>query len=129
MKTRRAISINNSLVHGICNYSCRLCSINTAGYDGPTEFQSYTVTRTLIQRVIESAESGIHIRYIANSGDGEPTLHPEFTERIRMFGDILREWNSSAVPPPEVSVVTNGSRLNSPGIMDTFLENRISLII
>ncbi len=129
MKTHRAISINNSLVHGICNYSCRLCSINTASYDGPREFQSYTVTKTLIQRVLQSAESGIYVRYIANSGDGEPTLHPEFNERISMFGEMLSEWNVSAVPPPEVSVVTNGSRLNIPSIMDTFLENGISLII
>ncbi len=129
MKTNRAISINNSLVHGICNYSCRLCSINTDSYDGPREFQSYTVTKTLIQRVLQSAESGIHVRYIANSGDGEPTLHPEFNERIRMFGEMLSEWSVSAIPPPEVSVVTNGSRLDKPGIMDTFLENGISLII
>ncbi|NOQ22478.1 MAG: hypothetical protein GQ565_07495 [Candidatus Aegiribacteria sp.] len=129
MKTQRAISINNSLAHGICNYSCRLCGINTASYDGPREFQSYIVTKTLIQRVLESAESGTHVRYIANSGDGEPTLHPEFNDRIRMFGEMLSEWSVSAVPPPEVSVVTNGSRLNIPGIMDTFLENSISLII
>ena len=129
MKTRRPISINNSLVHGICNYSCRLCGINKAGYSGPREFQPYIVTKTLIQRVVKSAESGIHVRYIANSGDGEATLHPEFVQRMRMFGDMLREWDISAVPPPEVSVVTNGLRLNAPGIMDPFLFNNISLII
>ncbi len=129
MKTRRPISINNSLAHGICNYSCRLCGINKNGYVGPREFQPYIVTKTLIQRVLKSAESGIHVRYIANSGDGEVTLHPEFDQRMRMFGDMLREWNISAVPPPEVSVVTNGLRLNIPGIMDPFLFNNISLII
>lgn len=129
MKTHRAISINNCLVHGICNYSCRLCGINKASYDGPREYQSYIVTKTLIQCVLKSAESGIHVRYIANSGDGEPTLHPEFSNRIRMFGEMLREWNTASVPRPEVSVVTNGSRLNMPGVMDTFLENNVSLII
>jgi sulfatase maturation enzyme AslB (radical SAM superfamily) len=130
MKTRRPISINNSLVHGICNYSCRLCGINKTGYNGPREFQPFIVTKTLIQRVLKSAESGIHVRYIANSGDGEATLHPEFKSRIEMFGDMLREWDISAVPPPEVSVVTNGLRLNNvPGIMDSFISNKISLII
>ncbi|MCK5064287.1 MAG: hypothetical protein KAQ97_03335, partial [Candidatus Fermentibacteraceae bacterium] len=129
MKTRRPISINNSLVHGICNYSCRLCGINKDFYNGPREFQSYIVTRTLIQRVLKAAESGIHVRYIANSGDGEATLHPEFNHRMRMFGEMLGEWNISGVPEPEVSVVTNGSRLNTPGIIDPFLENSISLII
>ncbi|MCK5116165.1 MAG: hypothetical protein KAR44_06165 [Candidatus Aegiribacteria sp.] len=129
MKSHRAISINNSLVHGICNYSCRLCGINKASYDGPREFQSFIVTESLIQRIYESAESGINVRYLANSGDGEPTLHPEFNDRISMFGAMLRKWNISAVPPPEVSVVTNGSRLHMPGIMEAFLENDISLII
>ncbi len=129
MRTRRPISINNSLAHGICNYSCRLCGINETGYSGPREFQSHIVTKTLIQRVLESAESGTYVRYIANSGDGEPTLHPEFDQRMRMFGKMLREWNISAIPPPEVSVVTNGLRLNIPGIMESFLENGISLII
>ncbi len=129
MKTRRPISINNSLAHGICNYSCRLCGINETSYNGPKEFQPDIVTKALIQRVLESAECGIHVRYIANSGDGEPTLHPLFNNRMRMFGDMLREWNISAVPPPEVSVVTNGLRLNIPGIMEPFLENSISLII
>lgn len=129
MKTRRPISINNSLVHGICNYSCRLCGINETGYSGPREFQPYIVTKTLIQRVLKAAESGTYVRYIANSGDGEATLHPLFNHRMEMFGDMLRGWNISAVPPPEVSVVTNGLRLNAPGIMDSFLCNDISLII
>ena len=129
MKTRLRISINNRLAQGICNYSCRLCGINEASYNGPREFQSHIVTKTVIQRVLKSAESGIYVRYIANSGDGEPTLHPEFDQRMRMFGKMLREWNISSVPPPEVSVVTNGLRLNMPGIMESFLENDISLII
>ncbi len=129
MKTHRAISINNSLVHGICNYSCRLCSINKATYNGPKEYQPFEVTKTLIRRIRESARSGAYIRYITNSGDGEPTLHPEFRSRIGMFGTMLREWDFPGIPSSEVSVVTNGSRLHLPGIEDSFTENRITLII
>lgn len=129
MRTRRPISINNSLVHGICNYSCRLCGINKANYRGPKEFQPYVVTRTLIERILEAARSGIYVRYVANSGDGEATLHPEFADRLRMFGEMLREWDASIVPPPEISVVTNGSSLNKPEILAPFIDNCISLII
>ena len=129
VKTHRAISINNSLVHGICNYSCRLCSINKATYNGPKEYQPFEVTKTLIRRIRESARSGVYIRYITNSGDGEPTLHPEFRSRIGMFGSMLREWDFPGIPSPEVSIVTNGSRLHLPGIEDSFTENTITLII
>ncbi len=128
MKTQRPISINNSLVHGICNYSCRLCGINKPGYSGPTDFQSHEVTFALVQRVMEAAQSGSYVRYIANSGDGEPSLHPEFTTRMSMFGRMLREWDAP-VPPPEISVVTNGSMLGDELRMAPIVDNGISLII
>jgi wyosine [tRNA(Phe)-imidazoG37] synthetase (radical SAM superfamily) len=129
MRTRRPISINNSLVHGICNYSCKLCGVNKANYKGPREYQPYIVTGTLIKRILKAADSGIYVRYVANSGDGEATLHPEFADRLRMFGDMLREWNSSIVPPPEISVVTNGSLLYKPETLVPFANNTVSLIV
>ena len=129
MKTQRPLSINNSLVHGICNYNCRLCGIKKADYDGPREFQPYVVTKTLIQRILEAAQSGNYVRYVANAGDGEPTLHPEFNDRMRMFGRMLRKWQVTDIPPPEVSVVTNGSRLTRPGIMKSLLKTNLTLII
>jgi len=128
MLTRRPISINNSLVHGICNYSCRLCGVNKTNYRGPKEFQSAIVTKTLIKRILEAAGSGIYVRYVAISGDGEATLHPEFAYRLRMFGDMLRKWDLS-VPPPEISVVTNGSSLYRPEVLAPFKDNSVSLII
>jgi hypothetical protein len=128
MRTHRPLSINNSLVHGICNYSCRLCAVNKASYCGPKAFQPRAVTERLIERVKAAATEGVHVRYIANAGDGEPTLHPEFCARMAMFGRMLREW-SAPVPAPEVSVVTNGARLLLPGILETIAENRLTLIV
>jgi len=128
MRTRRPISLNNSLVHGICNYSCRLCGINKPGYSGPADFQSHEVTFALVQRVMEAAQSGTYVRYLANSGDGEPSLHPEFSTRMKMFGRMLKEWDAP-VPPPEISVVTNGSMLGDQLKMAPIVDNGISLII
>jgi hypothetical protein len=129
MRSRRALSINNSLVHGICNYSCRLCSINKPGYSGPREFQSFHITRALVDRIEEAAESGIRIRYVTNSGDGEPTLHPEFRSRMDMFGRMLREWSIEAEAAPEVSLVTNGSTLHRKYITDAIIDNPITVIV
>ncbi len=128
MKTRRPISINNSLAHGICNYSCRLCSVNKPEYRGPKSFQSKEITESLISRIQEAADAGIHVRYVANAGDGEPTLHPEFGERMAMFGAMLKHW-SAPVEAPEVSVVTNGARLMKPGVLNAIADNGLSLIV
>jgi hypothetical protein len=128
MRTRRPLAINNSLAHGICNYSCRLCAVNKPGYCGPKAFQPRAVTERLIARVEEAAAAGIRVRYIANAGDGEPTLHPEFPERMDLFGRMLRGW-SAPVTAPEVSVVTNGLRLLAPGVLEALARNRLTLVV
>ncbi|HOX06003.1 MAG TPA: radical SAM protein [Planctomycetota bacterium] len=128
MRTRRPLSLNNSLVHGICNCNCQTCGVNKAGYKGPREYQPREVTGRLIARVEQAAAAGVRVRYIANSGDGEPTLHPEFRERMDMFGAMLRNW-AAPVPAPEVSVVTNGQRLLVPGVLEAVAGNRLTLIV
>ncbi len=129
MRSRRPLSINNSLVHGICNYNCRTCGVNKAAYRGPREFQPREVTARLIRRVEEAARAGIRVRYLANSGDGEPTLHPEFAGRMAMFGRMLDEWNAPGVGAPEVGVVTNGLRLLEPGVLEAVADNGLTLLV
>ncbi len=129
MKTRRALSINNSLVHGICNCSCLTCSVNKPGFRGMRAFQPEEVTRKIKERVEEAGRQGVYVRYIANSGDGEPTLHPEFAGRMRLFGELRKSWDHPVFPPPEVSVVTNGHRLHESHFFELLEENRIALKI
>jgi hypothetical protein len=128
-RSLRPLTINNSLVHGICNYSCQTCGVNKPSYSGPREYQPRRVTRRLIERVEEAARAGIRVRYIANSGDGEPTLHPEFCERMAMFGNMIRSWDVPGMPVPEVGVVTNGLRLTAPGVLDAVADNGLTLLV
>lgn len=129
MKTKRPISINNSLVHGICNCNCITCGVNKSTYNGPKEYQPETITMKIIDRVEEAALSGIYINNIDNSGDGEPTLHPRFTERMDMFGELKNHWKLKKIKAPKISVVTNGLNLNKPGIIESIIKNRINLKI
>jgi hypothetical protein len=129
MRSRRPLSLNNSLVHGICNYNCQTCGVNKGSYKGPREFQPLEVTKKLIARVEEAARSGIRVRYIANSGDGEPTLHPEFRQRMNLFGRMIREWDVPGVSVPEVGVVTNGLRLAEPGVLEAVADNGLMLLV
>lgn len=129
MKTRRPLSINNSLAHGICNYRCRLCAVPRPGFSGPKEFQPREVTQALVDRIREAARAGITIRYVTQAGDGEPTLHPEFLERIRMFGTLVRTWDIPEIPAPEIAVVTNGARLLEPGLLETLCAEGFTLVV
>ncbi|MBT3185531.1 MAG: radical SAM protein [Nitrospina sp.] len=128
MRSKRPLSINNSLCHGICNYNCVKCGVNKKTYHGPKEFQSARVTAQLIRRIKEAAHEGVAFRIIANSGDGEPTMHPEFAERMDMFGNMVREWDAP-VPVPELSIVTNGSKLNDARVIDALVRNPITVNI
>lgn len=129
MKTKRAISINNSLVHGICNCNCIICGVNKKTYIGPREYQSENITKKIVERVLEANDKNIYVRYIANSGDGEPTLHPEFDNVMNIFGDMKKQWNEEKSPPPEIAVVTNGLLLLEKRIFPSLVRNGISLKI
>lgn len=128
MRARRPISVNNSLCHGICNYNCKLCGVNKASYRGPREFQPREVTEKLIQRISDAARAGVEFRIITNSGDGEPTLHPEFGTRLDMFGRMIRDWDAP-VPAPELTLVTNASNLLKKEVTDALVRNPVTVNI
>lgn len=129
MNTKRPINMNISLVHGICNMNCKTCGVNKPSFKGPKAYQHAEVTRKITERIREAAGDGIYIRYIAISGDGEPTLHPEFEKRMNTFGNLLKNWNSKKILPPEIAVVSNGLNLTQKNILANIANNDISLKI
>lgn len=129
MKTKRPISINNSLVHGICNCNCITCGVNKANYRGPKQYQSEAITKKIIERIREAASKNIYIKNLDNSGDGEPTLHPEFSKIMDLYGEMKSNWKSKSVPPPSISVVTNGQFLNKSEVVDALIRNNIKVKI
>jgi hypothetical protein len=82
----------------------------------------------LIEQVQEAACHGVVIRFVHNAGAGEPTLHPEFRERMEMFGHMVRDWKA-LVPPPEIAIVTNGSNLLKQDVIAALRENPIDIYI
>lgn len=127
VRTRRAITINNSFVHGLCNCSCITCNINKPTYKGPKAYQTRELVEKIVERVLEAADQGLFIRAIGNSGDGEPTMHPEFSEMMSIFGNIKRRWNYPGHPAPDICIVTNGHYLARPDIVKALVDNEISV--
>ncbi|GBK65293.1 hypothetical protein PbDSM24746_52970 [Paenibacillus macerans] len=127
MLTTRPLYVNNSLSTGICNYNCILCGINKPNYNGPKKFQDEETTNLLISRILQAAAKGVKFRLIANSGSGEPTLHPHFDEKMNEFGNMLENWPSNNELTPEISIVTNGSRLLETRIVEALINNPITV--
>lgn len=126
MKTKRKLSINNSLVHGICNFNCVTCGINKSSYKGPKRYQPISVLKKILDRIIEANDEGLEIRHFDNSGDGEPTLHPKFEEMMNMIGRFQNKWKKGR--PPVCSVVTNAFNLNEDKI-NILEKNNVALKI
>lgn len=129
MRSKRPIVINNCLVHGICNFNCITCTVNKPYYKGPREYQNPDLFKTILKRIEEAAKENIRISYLALSGDGEPTLHPEFKQIIELASEFQRGWNIRNIPVPEIAVVTNGRALKEKNILTILAGKQIGLKI
>lgn len=104
----------------ICTFDCLYCE---AGFNaqgtGTTGFPPREkVARDLEAKLAEMKEAGSPLDVITFSGNGEPTVHPEFPEII---GDTLR-IRDKYYPEAKVSVLSNSTRLGRPEVHKALLE-------
>lgn len=126
MKTKRRILINDSLVHGICNFNCITCAVNKSFYSGPKEFQSIETVKQIVTRIKEARSNKIFVKNLDISGDGEPLLHPQFDQVMKLFSDINQNINGDSTFPV-ITVVTNGYNLGHEKIKKSLIDNQINL--
>lgn len=109
----------------ICSFDCLYCE---AGFNaqgpGTTGFPSRgRVARLLESRLKNMSEAGEPLDVITFSGNGEPTLHPEFAGVI---DDTLR-IRDRYYPSARVSVLSNSTRLDRPEVCEALrkVDNNI----
>ena len=109
----------------ICSFDCLYCeagfNAQGAGKDGvPTR---ETVKRQLKRKLEEMKEQGQTLDVITFSGNGEPTLHPEFKKVVE---DVLR-LRSQYFPNAKVSVLSNSTMAGKPAVADALrkVDNNI----
>ncbi len=101
--------------HKICNYNCIYCE---CGWNHPDEEELRSLpTPEQIETALESRLQALSaenrpIHSVTFSGNGEPTLHPQF-EAIMAIVCRLRDRYTPHTP---VSVISNASRLGLPDI-------------
>ena len=110
-----SLGVNLSPVDGkTCTFDCLYCE---AGFNaqGPGKAglpARAEVARQLDARLRQMKEAGQRLDVITFSGNGEPTLHPDFAGII----DDTLALRDRDYPEAKVSVLTNSTRIFTPGV-------------
>lgn len=109
----------------VCTFDCVYCE---AGYNaqgtGTTGLPTTgRVRHDLDQKLREMKENGENLDVITFSGNGEPTLHPQFEEVV----NIVNELRDKYFPEAKTSVLTNSTRIFEPKVAEALrlVDNNI----
>ncbi len=98
----------------VCSFDCIYCE---AGYNSQGAGKAGLPSRAKVSGDLEAKLSGMHSKgepldVITFSGNGEPTLHPEFAGII----DDTLALRDKYYPEAKVSVLTNSTRIFDPDV-------------
>jgi len=111
-----SLGINVLPAHGkICNFDCIYCEcgLNADGRGDVSLPSASQLERTLEGYMARLVAEGTRVDSVTFSGDGEPTLNPEFPRMV----EIAVGARDRFLPGAKVSVLTNGTRLGCPEIL------------
>jgi len=111
---------------GLCNFACVYCQILAEGVAPRTRnpFVPMNSLEAELRQLLRSASSGTLfeqsafaavpmekriLKDIAFSGDGEPTLSPQFEETVRLVANLRKELCEESV---KIVLITNASTLH-----------------
>lgn len=100
----------------ICNFDCIYCECgwNRDGRGDSRLPSVKEVEAALAAKLRACREAGAGIDSITFSGDGEPTLNPEFPQIIDVTIRLRNEW----YPEAKISVLSNATRLFDDGVFE-----------
>ena len=100
----------------ICNFDCIYCECgwNSDGREDTVLPTAARVREALEKKLREVVAEGIAIDSITFSGDGEPTLNPEFPQIV----DDTLALRDKYIPKAKVSVLSNATRVHIPEIFN-----------
>ncbi|MCH5229241.1 MAG: radical SAM protein [Muribaculaceae bacterium] len=121
-----SLGINLSPNDGkVCSFDCVYCE---AGYNsqgkGTTGFPAREKVKYLLEEKLgKMKDAGENLDVITFSGNGEPTLHPEFPGIV----DDVIELRNQFFPDAKVSVLTNSTKIFTPEVAEALkkVDNNI----
>ena len=99
----------------LCNFDCIYCECgwNADGRVAERLPSAEELRLALKEKLAACRAEGTPIDSITFSGDGEPTLHPEFPAIV----DITLALRDEYYPAAKVSVLSNATRLSDPAVL------------
>lgn len=116
-----SLGINLSPVDGkVCSFDCVYCE---AGYNSQGTGKSGLPPRDEVSRLLEAklkemSDAGAPLDVITFSGNGEPTMHPDFDGII----DDTLSLRDRYYPDAKVSVLCNSTRLDRKGVVNGLMK-------
>lgn len=104
----------------VCSFDCLYCEcgFNSDG-KGDNKLPTYEeFCLALENKLIEIKDKNERIDTITFSGNGEPTIHPEFSSIIKETMRLRRKY----FPLAKVSVLTNGSRIQIASVQEALMS-------
>jgi wyosine [tRNA(Phe)-imidazoG37] synthetase (radical SAM superfamily) len=110
----------------ICTFDCKYCERGWTEKDNFSDIDCKNIPKVSdVAEALEEALENIHIEpeHFTFSGNGEPTLHPEFTEIV---DEVIRIRNEKS-PKTKIAILSNSTTLNKPEIINLLdkLDERI----
>jgi len=108
------------LEHKLCTFNCVYCE---CGWNEPVSHPQLP-TREQVRAALEARlKEGLELDVITFSGNGEPTLHPEF---LGIIEDTIA-LRDQYCPKAKVSVLSNSTQLGRPDVVQALrlCDNRI----
>lgn len=104
----------------LCNFDCIYCECgwNKDGRDDKRVPDALELRGALESKLKTCREQGIPIDSITFSGDGEPTLNPDFPEII----DITLELRDKYYPAAKVSVLSNATMVHKDEVFEALTK-------
>lgn len=125
VKSRRlGVSLGINLLpvnRKVCSFDCIYCECGLNGELGdksspmPTRSQ---VKEALKQKLKEMQQDNLKPDVITFAGNGEPTIHPAFSDII----DDTIELRDKHCPDARIAVLSNASQLHRPDVFDALLK-------
>lgn len=112
-----SLGINLSPNDGkVCSFDCVYCE---AGYNSQGKGSSGLPSREKVkellrEKLVDLKEKGENLDVITFSGNGEPTLHPDFPG---ILDDVL-SLRDEYFPQAKVSVLTNSTKIFTPAVAE-----------
>jgi wyosine [tRNA(Phe)-imidazoG37] synthetase (radical SAM superfamily) len=104
----------------VCGFDCTYCFLQVESSDPPSPPCSPDDVIKSLDAFIASSKGNPRARdfvYLTFSGNGEPTLHPQFPEIVAR----VAQWKEDNFPRTKIALFTNGSRVHLPAIRDACL--------